>query len=88
MTQAGQIAVARIYLRCVKCGGGGTPADERLGITGRYSPQAQRLICLAAGRCERRDRRGDCVRIMTFNNVSQRDGPATPVGRTTLRVTG
>lgn len=28
---------------------GGYVVDERLGLTGRYSPQAQRLICLAAG---------------------------------------
>lgn len=48
VTQAGEISVSRIYLRCVKCGGGGYPVDERLGIEGRYSKQAQRLICLAA----------------------------------------
>ena len=48
MTQSGEITVSRIYLRCVKCGGGGYPVDERLGIEGRYSKQAQRLICLAA----------------------------------------
>lgn len=48
VTQAGEISVSRIYLRCVKCGGGGYPVDERLGIDGRYSKQAQRLMCLAA----------------------------------------
>lgn len=48
VTQAGEITVSRIYLKCVKCGGGGYPVDERLGIEGRYSKQAQRLICLAA----------------------------------------
>lgn len=48
MTQAGEISVSRIYVKCVKCGGGGYPVDERLGIDGRYSKQAQRLICLAA----------------------------------------
>ena len=41
--------MARIYLRCVKCQTGGYLADERLGLVGRYSPNAQRLICLAAG---------------------------------------
>ena len=48
VTQAGEISVSRIYLRCVKCGAGGYPVDERLGIDGRYSKQAQRLMCLAA----------------------------------------
>jgi hypothetical protein len=48
VTQAGEISVSRIYLRCVKCGAGGYPVDERLGIHGRYSKQAQRLVCLAA----------------------------------------
>jgi hypothetical protein len=33
----------------VKCRVGGYLADERLGLCGRYSPNAQRLICLAAG---------------------------------------
>jgi hypothetical protein len=33
----------------VKCQTGGFLADERLGLCGRYSPNAQRLICLAAG---------------------------------------
>jgi hypothetical protein len=33
----------------VKCQAGGYLADERLGLCGRYSPNAQRLICLAAG---------------------------------------
>lgn len=49
MTQAGEIEVSRVYLRCVKCAQGGYPVDERLGLEGRYSPNAQRLICLAAG---------------------------------------
>lgn len=33
----------------MKCQAGGYLADERLGLAGRYSPNAQRLICLAAG---------------------------------------
>lgn len=49
MTHAGTIAVARVYFRCVRCRIGGYALDERLGIAGRYSPAAQRLICLAAG---------------------------------------
>ena len=41
--------LSRVYLECPKCWGGGCPLDERLGIEGRYSREAQRLICLAAG---------------------------------------
>ena len=48
VTHAGEIAVSRVYFRCVKCGIGGYPLDDRLGIDGRYSPTARRLICLAA----------------------------------------
>jgi hypothetical protein len=33
----------------VKCRIGGYLVDERLGLAGRYSPGAQRLICLAGG---------------------------------------
>jgi len=47
-TSAGDIRLSRIYLRCVKCGGGGYAADDRLGVEGRYSTGAQRLACLAA----------------------------------------
>ncbi|MCA8993823.1 MAG: UPF0236 family protein [Planctomycetaceae bacterium] len=47
LTQAGEISVSRIYLKCVQCGMGGYPVDEHLGIEGRYSRQAQQLICLA-----------------------------------------
>lgn len=49
LTQAGEVRLARVYFRCVRCQTGGFVADERLGIQGRYSPQAQRLICLAGG---------------------------------------
>lgn len=48
-TQAGDIELSRVYFRCVKCQTGGYVVDERLGLQGRYSPGAQRLICLAAG---------------------------------------
>ena len=40
--------VSRVYFECPKCLGGGCPLNERLGVEGRYSQQAQRLICLAA----------------------------------------
>ena len=48
LTQAGVVRVSRVDRRCVKCDNGGDALDERLGINGRYSPQAQRLISLAA----------------------------------------
>lgn len=48
-TQAGDIDLSRVYFRCVKCQCGGYIVDERLGLCGRYSRNAQRLICLAAG---------------------------------------
>jgi hypothetical protein len=48
MTQAGEVHVSRVYRRCVKCQVGGYALDERLGLDGRYSPQARRLISLAA----------------------------------------
>ena len=40
--------MSRVYFECPKCLNGGCPLDERLGVEGRYSKQAQRLICLAA----------------------------------------
>jgi hypothetical protein len=49
MTAAGLVRVRRIYFRCSRCTRGGYALDERLGIEGRYSPDARRLICLAGG---------------------------------------
>jgi hypothetical protein len=48
MTQAGEVQVSRVYRCCVKCKNGGYALDNRLGIQGRYSPHAQRLVSLAA----------------------------------------
>ena len=48
LTQAGEVRVSRVYRRCVKCDHGGDALDERLGINNGCSPQAQRLIRLAA----------------------------------------
>lgn len=39
--------MVRVYFRCPKCTLGGFALDERLGLSGRYSPRAQRMICLA-----------------------------------------
>lgn len=37
----------RLYLVCPDCGDTAYPLDTRLGLNGRLSPQAQRLVCLA-----------------------------------------
>lgn len=47
-TTAGEVRLSRVYFECPVCLDGGYALDERLGVAGRYSPQAQRLICLAA----------------------------------------
>ena len=49
LTHAGEITVVRVDWHCSKCQVGSYPVDDRIGIEGRYSPQAQRLMCLAAG---------------------------------------
>ncbi len=49
MTSAGTLKLVRVYFLCPSCSVGGFPLDERLGVLGRYSPQARRLICLAGG---------------------------------------
>ena len=47
-TAAGDVRLARVYFECPACLGGGSALDERLGVEGRYSRHAQRLVCLAA----------------------------------------
>lgn len=47
-TAAGSVPLSRVYFECLRCREGGYPADGRLGVEGRYSRQARRLICLAA----------------------------------------
>ena len=46
-TAAGEVRLSRVYFECPHCLDGGHPLDERLGVPGRYSWQAQRLISLA-----------------------------------------
>jgi hypothetical protein len=46
-TAAGDVRLSRVYFECPACLNGGYALDERLGVAGRYSRQAQRLICLA-----------------------------------------
>lgn len=43
------MTLRRVYYRCSRCTDGGYALDERLGIQGKYSPDARRLICLAGG---------------------------------------
>jgi hypothetical protein len=49
LTAAGTIRVARAYFVCRVCRLGGHAADERLGVSGGRSRQAERLLCLAGG---------------------------------------
>jgi hypothetical protein len=41
------VRLSRLYLVCPRCKTSHYPLDERLGINGFVSPQAQRLLCLA-----------------------------------------
>lgn len=43
------MTLRRAYFRCPQCLQGGYALDERLGVQGKYSPDARRLICLAGG---------------------------------------
>ncbi len=47
VTAAGALKLRRMYLVCRKCRTGAHPLDDRLGVEQSYSPQAQRLLCLA-----------------------------------------
>jgi len=48
LTAAGEIKLSRGYFECAPCQQSGYLLDERLGVDGRYSRNAQRLISLAA----------------------------------------
>jgi hypothetical protein len=48
LTAAGLVTLRRRYLVCPACGSGCHPRDGWLGREGFLSPQARRLICLAA----------------------------------------
>ena len=48
MTAAGEVQISRVYFHCSRCQEGRYALDERLGVPGRFSHQAQRLMCLAA----------------------------------------
>ena len=47
-TAAGDIRLSRIYFECLPCREGACLLNRRIGVDGRYSRNAQRLICLAA----------------------------------------
>ncbi len=81
MTATGEIRFSRVYFRCSKCTLGTFLADERVGIEGRYSPQSQRLICLAGASwsfdvaSERLEELcGLCVSDNTIRELSQEHG--------------
>jgi hypothetical protein len=44
---AGDVRLERLYLACPRCPHRAYPLDQRLGIRGFVSPQAQKLLCLA-----------------------------------------
>jgi len=48
MTAAGELKLSRAYFECPACLDSGYPLDDRLGVAGRYSRGAERLISLAA----------------------------------------
>jgi len=48
LTAAGHVTLSRVYFTCNACLTGGYALDIRLGITGFASPQARRLLALAA----------------------------------------
>jgi hypothetical protein len=47
-TAAGNVKLSRVYFECPACLESGYPLDDRLGVEGRYSREAERLVCLAA----------------------------------------
>jgi hypothetical protein len=49
LTAAGHITLCRVYFVCRTCREGGHPFDDRVGVNGSTSPQAERMISLAGG---------------------------------------
>jgi hypothetical protein len=47
VTSAGEVTIRRAAFACRACRARVHPLDERLGVVGPVSPQAQRLLCLA-----------------------------------------
>jgi len=47
-TAAGNVKLSRVYFECPACLDSGYPLDDRRGVAGRYSREAERLISLAA----------------------------------------
>lgn len=83
LSSAGEVRVSRIYLKCVSCADGGYPADDRLGIDGRYSAGTQRLASLAAASwsydisSERLEELcGLCMTDNTIREIAQKHGAA------------
>ena len=83
LSAAGEVRVSRSYLKCVSCADGGYPADDRLGIDGRYSAGTQRLASLAAASwsydisSERLEELcGLCMTDNTIREIAQKHGAA------------
>jgi hypothetical protein len=47
VTAAGEVTLSRVYFTCRACGTRVHALDERLGVQGFLTPNAQRLLCLA-----------------------------------------
>ncbi len=47
-TAAGHVKLSRVDFECPACRDSGDPLDDRRGVVGRYSREAERLTCLAA----------------------------------------
>lgn len=85
-TATGAVKLSRVYFECPSCLDSGYPLDERLGVAGRYSHEAERLICLAAASwsyevsSERLDELcGLKVGETTIREIAQRHGAAAGV---------
>ncbi|MBE7248931.1 MAG: ISKra4 family transposase [Actinomycetospora chiangmaiensis] len=46
LTAAGEVTLRRVYFTCRACGAHAHALDERLGVHGLLTPNAQRLLCL------------------------------------------
>ena len=82
-TAAGAMKLSRVYFECPRCLHSGYPLDDRLGVEGRYSHEAERLICLAAASwsydvsSERlKELCGMSVGETTIREIAQRHGAA------------
>jgi len=75
LTAAGKVRLRRVYFVCRHCGIGEHPLDERLGVNGSLSLQAQRMLCLAGASwsfdCAARNLRELCGLVVSDNWIRQ-----------------